>query len=265
MISSFSNPLIKKIRKLREKKYREEWDQFFVEGSKFVGEALTEKWAIDQVVYAPELIKGNFGVRLLGQLKKKTKIFEEVTPEIFNHLVSKESIQGIAAVCRKRHLLIDSLKVEPGDLWIALDEVQDPGNLGTILRTSDSVGARGIILLDHSTDQYDPAVIRASMGALFSQKIYACSLTEFEVWKRKNQIPVIGTSGSSSVNYHSFMYTFPMVLLMGSERQGLSAEHLKVCDTVVKIPMVGKSDSLNLAIATGIVLYEIFNQKRDLG
>jgi len=144
-----------------------------------------------------------------------------------------------------------------------LDEVQDPGNLGTILRTSDAVGAQGIILLNHSTDPFDPAVVRASMGAIFSQIIVKSTFEEFSEWKTINQIPVVGTSGKADNEYRALNYPFPMVLLMGSERQGLSKEHYRICDEVVSIPMVGKSDSLNLAIATGVILYEIFYQKRE--
>jgi TrmH family RNA methyltransferase len=146
------------------------------------------------------------------------------------------------------------------DLYIALDAVQDPGNLGTILRTSDAVGGKGVILLDHSTDPFDLATVRGSMGAIFSQQLVKATLAEFGEWKKRCKCKVIGTSGAATHTYHQYPFSMPMVLLMGSERQGLTEAHVALCDDVVKIPMVGRSDSLNLAIATAVVLYEIFNQ-----
>ncbi|TLN13658.1 RNA methyltransferase, partial [bacterium] len=153
--------------------------------------------------------------------------------------------------------------VMAGDCWVVLDSVADPGNLGTILRTSDSTGCRGVILLDQSTDPYDPSCIRASMGALFSQTLVKASFEEFTDWKRSTGIQVVGTSDKAQQNYHSYDYPRNLALLMGSERQGLQAKPLEICDSVVRIPMVGNSDSLNLAVATAVVLYEIFNQKQE--
>lgn len=263
MISSFSNPLIKHIRKLRDRKYRRETDSFFIEGSKFVGEGFYSKWEIEKAIYSIPLVRGDFGIKLLQDLANDSVELEEVTPEIYKHLVVKENIQGIGAIFKQKHFGIEKQQVRPGELWIALDEVQDPGNLGTILRTSDAVGAKGVILLDQSTDPYDPTSMRASMGAFFSQIIISSSLAQFANWKKTQDISVIGTSGYAREDYHAFRYTLPIVLLMGSERQGLTEDHLSMCDAIVKIPMKGRSDSLNLAIATGVILYEIFNQVRD--
>ena len=145
------------------------------------------------------------------------------------------------------------------------DSIQDPGNLGTILRTLDAVGGSGLILLDHSTDPYDATALRASMGAVFSQQLVRASFSDFARWKQAGNFQLVGTSGSAREDYHEFSYPDPMVLLMGSERLGLQEEHLKLCDGLVAIPMVGRSDSLNLSVATGVVLYEIFNQRRQTG
>ena len=155
-------------------------------------------------------------------------------------------------------------QVQPGAdaLWIALDSVADPGNLGTILRTSDAVGGKGIVLLDHSTDPYDPTAIRASMGAVFSQQLVRASLAEFARWKQHTPCAVIGTSDKAASDYQAVRYPAPLIVLMGSERQGLQEAHYQLCDDVVRIPMMGRSDSLNLAVATAVVLYEVFNQRR---
>jgi TrmH family RNA methyltransferase len=141
--------------------------------------------------------------------------------------------------------------------------VADPGNLGTILRTCDGAGAHGVILLDHSTDPYDPTAMRASMGAIFTQKLVKTDFDHFSAWIKAFSIAVIGTSGASEVDYHSFQYPKQFVLLMGSERQGLAENYLALCSQVISIPMLGYNDSLNLAVAAGVVLYEIYNHVRD--
>ena len=163
---------------------------------------------------------------------------------------------------RQQWLSLEEIQPGAGDLWVALDEVADPGNLGTILRTHDAVGGKGVILLGHATDPYDPSAARASMGALFSQCLVRASFEEFSAWKQKLNIPLIGTSDSAQIDYQKIHYPASMVLLMGSERQGLDEAHIRLCDSMVRIPMVGTSDSLNLAVATAVVLYEIFNQRR---
>jgi TrmH family RNA methyltransferase len=264
MITSFSNPLVKEIRKLRERKYRQDSGIFFIEGAKLVGELVNENWQIESLIVSFDLLKSEFARELVDDLKNRDISIIEVSADVFQHLSNKDGPQGIGSTARQIHRSIKDGIILENDLWIALDEVQDPGNLGTILRTSDAVGAKGVILLDHSTDPYDPAAIRASMGAFFSQKVIECTLSDFTEWKRKSNFKMIGTSGSSNQDYHSFLYPPSMILLMGSEREGLSPEHYAICDAVVKIPMVGKSDSLNLAIATGIVIYEIFNQHRHI-
>jgi len=165
-------------------------------------------------------------------------------------------------VLRQQWITLEQVNVQPGEIWVALDEVADPGNLGTILRTSDAVGGKGVILLDHATDPYDPTAIRASMGALFSQALVKAGLDEFARWKGQRGAALIGTSGAAQRDYRQVSYPDGVVVLMGSEREGLSEKHIALCDQIVRIPMVGRSDSLNLAVATGVVLYEIFNQRR---
>ena len=145
-----------------------------------------------------------------------------------------------------------------------LDAVADPGNLGTIMRTADAVGCRGIILLGHSTDPYDPTAVKASMGALFSLELFQSDWQPFAQWQRDHRITLVGTSDHAETDYQAIKYRRPLVLLMGSERHGLSSEMMTACDHLVQIPMVGRSDSLNLAVASAVMLYEIFNQNRKL-
>lgn len=267
MITSFANERIKNLRKLHERKAREESGLFFVEGLRVVAEAVEQKAGVAELVIAPGLLKSAFGKELVESQRARGVEVLEVSDEVFLRLSLKEGPQGLAAVVRQRWKKLEEIDFPPrsgvsSGTWVALDSVADPGNLGTIMRTHDAVGGEGIILLDQSTDPYDPSAVRASMGALFTQSLVKATLAQFSAWKHQVDVPVIGTSGAAAVEYTACRYPPRMVLLMGSERQGLQDAHLALCDEVVSIPMAGRSDSLNLAVATAVVLYEIFNQRR---
>lgn len=263
MITSTSNPAIKSIRKLADRKDRRQTGLFFVEGLRNVGEAVQQGWDLETLVVSPELLVSLFGQQLVDQAVSAGSTVLEVSADVFAYLSAKEGPQGIAAVGRQRWTQLVDVQLAPGDTWIALDSIQDPGNLGTILRTCDATGCRGVILLDQSTDPYDPGAIRASMGAIFNTPVVKTTYTDFARWKRDQLVPVIGTSDKAPLDYHAYKYPPAHVVLMGSERQGLQEHHTAICDAVVSIPMAGTSDSLNLAAATAVVLYEIYNQRRD--
>jgi RNA methyltransferase, TrmH family len=267
VITSFVNERIKSIRKLQDRKAREESGLFFLEGLRVVAEAIDQGAELDTLVVSPDLLKSAFGQDLVARQRAQGTSLLEVSSDIFKRLSLKEGPQGLAAVARQHWTPLEQVTFRPRSglasrTWVALDSVADPGNLGTILRTHDAVGGEGIILIDQSTDPYDPSAARASMGALFTQSLVKASLAQFRAWKQHTGIAVVGTSGAADSDYASFRYPDQMVLLMGSERQGLQEAHLALCDAIVSIPMVGASDSLNLAAATAVVLYEIFNQRR---
>ncbi len=263
IITSTANPRIKSIRKLRERKARQESGCFYAEGLRIVVEAVQQSAPVETLITAPELLTSPVGQKLLEEQRKKGVEVLEVSPDVFQTIAMKEAPVGIAAVIRQEWLALDQVQVLPGDLWVALDEVADPGNLGTILRTNDAVGGKGLILLDRSTDPYDPTAIRASMGALFSQRLVKASFDEFAAWKKSRGVFLVGTSGASQTGYQEMAYPDKLVVLMGSEREGLSEAHMRSCDAMVRIPMIGRSNSLNLAVATALVIYEVFHQKRE--
>jgi TrmH family RNA methyltransferase len=155
-------------------------------------------------------------------------------------------------------------RLTPGDElgWVALHLVRSAGNLGPILRTSDAEGGAGVILLGEEVDPYAPAVVRATMGALYTQRFVRTTLAAFARWRRRHGCLVIGTSPTAPTDYHALAYRAPVILLMGEERRGLPAPLQALCDQLVRIPMVGGGDSLNLGVATGVMLYELFNQRR---
>lgn len=262
-ITSTANPRVKAIRKLRDRKERTQSGLFYIEGLRIVAEALQQNAAVETVLTAPELLSSEYGAELVNEATARGIPLLEVSPSVFESFSLKEGPQGIAAIVRQNWQNLEEIGAMRGDLWVALDAVADPGNLGTILRTADSCGARGVILLDNSTDPYDPTAIRASMGAIFSQRLARASFESFIEWKTRHNIALIGTSDKAAQDYHYFDYPDTLVLLMGSERMGLHPRAVQACDMLIRIPMLGRSDSLNLAVATGVTLYEILNYRRD--
>lgn len=262
MISSRTNPRIKEIRRLRQRSERERTGRFFVEGIHLVAAALQARAPVELLVVAPDLLTSPFARELLRTQWGSSSDRLEVTGEVFETLAFKEVAQGIGAVAGQRWERIEEVSPASGSYWVALDGVQYPGNLGTVLRTCDAVGCEGVLLLDHTTDPYDPAAARASMGAVFSQRLVRATWEQFVDWKARCGCRVVGTSPSAPTDYQGVCYCPPFVLLMGCERGGLGAERQAVCDQVVRIPMAGRCDSLNLAVSTSVVLYEAFNQHR---
>lgn len=263
-ISSTANTQIKEIKKLQTRKERVETGQAYIEGLRIVIEAFEAGMDIQRLIFCPSLLVSQAGRKLVDTFSADSpENMISVTESVFRHLSSKDGPQGLAAVIKQKWSRLEMLEPKPGQLIIALDEVADPGNLGTIIRTADAGGADTIILLDNCTDPYDPTSIRASMGALFDVSIIRCTFEDFVMWKKRNKVTVIGAAGSAETDYHFAKYPEKMVLMMGSERQGLSPRYMEISDQLVSIPMKGRGDSLNLAIATGIMIYEILNHRRD--
>lgn len=264
MISSTSNPRIKAIRKLADSKERSATNTFLAEGLRVVGQAVDSNAQIQELLYCDELLVSEYGKSLVEKLKGNPTVeVLEVSKEVFESLARKDKPQGIAAIIRQKWANLNELSGIHTGIWVALEAVQNPGNLGTVLRTCDAVGAKGLILLDHSTDPYDPAAIKASMGAIFTIPVFKADQPTLQTFLRQNPaIFTIGTSDKAEQDCFEFNYPDPLLLLMGSEREGLSAPYQQLCQTMISIPMEGDLDSLNLSIATGVMLYQIYYQHR---
>ena len=261
LITSVSNPRVKEIRKLRERKEQKRTGLFYMEGTRIVGEALEKGAEIEMLVVCPELLKTDYSMELWQKAQKQGLDILEVSRPVFESLAVKENPQGLAAVAKARFYTLQDLNTSHG-IIVALTEIADPGNLGTIIRTADAVDAQGVILIGDCTSPYDIGSIRGTMGAIFSTKIIRTTLPEFLAWKQRTGLQLIGTSDKSATDYVDIAYADPVILLMGSERAGMSPEEFEACDEIAAIPMMRSSDSLNLAVATGIMLYQIFNQHR---
>ena len=261
IITSRHNTKVKQFRALLRRAERERTQLALIEGLRLVTEALRLPNLVRQIVVAPELLKNSHGRELVRVHAKRGVPIVTVSTEVFASFSQKDGPQGIAAVIVQRWEALDRIRLAGGDIWVALEATQDPGNLGTILRSCDATGCRGVILLDHATDPYDPTALRVSMGAIFSQRLVKTSFRAFAEWKSLHRYTLIGTSDAAALNYREIAYPSPMILLMGSERQGLLPDHQALCESMVNIPMRGSCDSLNVAIATAVVLYEILDQR----
>ena len=260
IISSKSNQYIKFIRQLRQRKEREKSGKFYIEGLRLIGEALRTDFPLESILFSSDLLISDFGWKAIEDGKKKGIDIIEVTEDVFQTFAFKEGPQGIAAVGFQKWANIKELHHLEG-LWIALDNVQDPGNLGTIMRSLDGAGGKGLILLGNSPDPYHPTSVRSSTGAAFSLVIGKAGLKEFSEWKSKEGVPLIGTVCGEAANYRKYNYPQDMILLMGSEQKGLSKELVEMCEGLVTIPITGSVDSLNLACAASIVLFEIYTKR----
>lgn len=264
MIASRHNPAVRQVRALTHKRARDQTGLFLVEGIRLVAQALAVGAPVQELIVAPELLTSEFARELVVRSQATGISCLDVSPDAFMSLSVREHAQGLAAVVRQRWARLAEILPAQDARWVALWEPQDPGNLGTILRTSDAVGAAGVILLGASTDPHDPTAVRASMGAIFSQRLVRATFAEFMRWASERGCAVVGAAGVGAIDYRAYRYAAPFALLMGSEQHGLTSEQQAACTAVVRIPMVGESDSLNLAVATSVILYEAFHQLGQL-
>ncbi len=249
-ITSLSNPLVKKARALRHRKTRGETDLFLVEGLHHVGEVMEAGWDVESILYAPDLLTSEFGTSLLASPDAK---LQPVSREVMESLADKENPQGILAIVHQRHLRLSD--VPPMEKLVATVSPQDPGNVGTVLRTMDAMGADALMLVDGGVDPYHPTCVRASMGTLFWKPVVQTSFVELMDWSQERGVQRIGSSAHADTDYREFRPTIPWLLLLGSEQKGLDEEQQAACDVVISLPMRGRASSLNLAVAASILLY----------
>jgi TrmH family RNA methyltransferase len=255
LITSLSNPLIKQARALHQRKARLESDSFLVEGIHHVGQAVEAGWEVDAVIYAPELLTSAFARDLIARLGAQP---QPVSAQVMESLADKDNPQGILAIVRQKHIGLKDLRSVT--TAAAVVSPQDPGNVGTILRTLDAVGADALFLLDGGVESYHPTVIRSSMGTIFWKPVVQASFDEFIEWSRRGNYQLIGTSSHGDVDYQTLIPRTPWILMLGNEQKGLATEQTHACDVTVSLPMKGRVSSLNLAVAAGILLYQYSNK-----
>ena len=258
VITSKENEIVKNIKKLKDKKYRDEENKFIVEGIKMVQEAIKENAKISKIVICEDCINdGSIKQELLYEIAKHDCIY--VSQKVFQTITDVTNPQGILAVVEKENRE-DSISYDE-DVIVVLDGVQDPGNLGTILRTIDSVNLKQVILSEKTADPYNPKVVRSTMGAIYRVNIIRVK-TICDTLKniKKHKYDIVATSLETDKSIYDIKYK-NKVIIIGNEANGVSKEVLDLSNEKVKIPMLGKTESLNAAVATGIILYEYVRGK----
>ena len=258
VITSLTNDRVKLIRSLDMRKARRETGLFVAEGASVLMTARENGWRPQILVHGAEARENRAHRDLIDWALREGSEGLEVSRAVLEKLAAKENPQNLMGVFEQRWAALPQTKsLEKSALWIALDEIRDPGNLGTIMRTVDAVGADGVILVGNCCDPYQREAVRATMGSLFAVPLVKVERAAFVDWAKSWPGDRIGTHLDATADFREGDYNGPTLLIMGREGPGMSDEVAAVCNRLVKIPMAGKLDSLNLAVATALMLYEV--------
>lgn len=258
VITSRANPLIKELRDLKRRKGQAKSGQVFVEGIQPVLQALDANARVDYLIVAPELLTSESALQAIKKQRDIGTRIVNVSGAVFESLADREHPSGLAAAVSPSQYTLQVLPITAASVYLALYEVGNPGNLGTIIRSADAFGGSGVILIGDTTDPYHPTAIQASRGAVFSVPVVRIqAIVELLDWCRARDINCITASDSAPMPvWHAELRT-PLVFVLGSEGKGLPQGLVSVSDLSVSIPMQGEIDSLNLAVAASVLLYEV--------
>jgi TrmH family RNA methyltransferase len=256
-VTAFSNTTVKLLRSLRDKKARRAEGLFLAEGLRIIAEARDSGRLPEILAFSAEGARHPLAADIIAATEATGGEAIETTPEILSKMSGKDNPQMLLGAFRQPSTSLERIDRAKAPLWIVAQALRDPGNIGTILRTGDAVGAGGLILIDDSADPFSVEAVRASMGAVFTQEIATARWPEFVAWLRSGDGQLVGTSLKASQAYLEAEYRQPCFLLIGNEQQGLPEEYEAECDLLVKIPMAGRADSLNAAVAAAVMVFAI--------
>ncbi|HEX8841153.1 MAG TPA: RNA methyltransferase [Sphingomicrobium sp.] len=256
-VTAFSNPTVKRLRSLRDKKARRSEGLFLAEGLRIIAEARDSGRLPEIIAFSPEGARHQLAAEIIAATEAAGGDAVETTADILSKMSGKDNPQMLLAAYRQPGASLERIERGKAPLWICAQALRDPGNIGTILRTGDAVGAGGLILIDDCADPYSVEAVRASMGAIFTQDVAVTRWPEFLSWLRSGQGQLVGTSLKATQDYLDAKYKRPCFLLIGNEQQGLPADYEAQCDLLVKIPMAGRADSLNAAMAAAVMAFAI--------
>ena len=262
IITGFSNPTVKRIKSLRDKKHRRREGRFLAEGLRILTEAREAGHVPETLVLSDRAEPHPLIDALERDVWARGGEVIETSVDILEKLSGKSNPQTVLGVFADLPTALDAIDRSAAPIWLVAQEIRDPGNLGTMLRTGDAVGAGGLILLDDCTDPFSVEAVRASMGALFTQAIARANGADFLAWLREGPGQLVGTSLQTETDYQTPVYAPPVFILTGNEARGLPGDYEAACDLLVRMPMLGKADSLNAAVATAVMAYEVLNQLR---
>lgn len=256
-VTAFSNSTVKLLRSLRDKKARRAEGLFLAEGLRILAEARDSGRLPEIVAFSAEGAKHPLAAEIIAATEAAGGDAIETSADILSKMSGKDNPQMLIGAYRQPDTALERIDRDTAPLWIVVQALRDPGNIGTILRTGDAVGAGGLILIDDCADPFSVEGVRASMGALFTEQIATARWPEFLSWLRAGEGQLVGTSLKATQDYLEAEYRRPCFLLIGNEQQGLPADYEAECDLLVKIPMAGRADSLNAAIAAAVMAFAV--------
>jgi TrmH family RNA methyltransferase len=256
-ITGFSNPTVKLLRSLRDKKHRKREGKFLAEGLRLLTDARESGRVPEMLVMASGREEHPLLEALMADVEAVGGEVLETSPDILSKITGKDNPQAVLGVFAEFDTGLGALDRSAAPIWLVAQALRDPGNLGTMLRTGDAAGAGGLILIDKCADPFSAEAVRASMGAVFTQKIAQAPWSEFIGWLREAEGQLVAASLRDAVPYRGAPYQAPCFILVGNESRGLPEEYEAACDLRVTIPMRGRADSLNAAIAGAVLAYEV--------
>lgn len=258
-LTSAQNPRIKTLLHLRDKKERDATGLFLVEGYRELKRAIDAGVQFESIYVCPELFLGTNETSLISQVTAPVFALPDF---LFEKISYRDRPDGLVGVAYQMKTPLSAIKVKSPALYVVAEAIEKPGNLGTILRSSDAVGASGVIVCDRCTDIYNPNVVRASVGTLFTLPVIETSSDEALAWLKNNNIQIVSATPSTELNYTDAALSGDVAIVVGTEQLGLSQKWLDSADIRIKIPMEGVADSLNVAMATTLLLYEALRQRK---
>ncbi|HVH48901.1 MAG TPA: RNA methyltransferase [Sphingomicrobium sp.] len=256
-VTAFSNSTVKRLRSLRDKKARRAEGLFLAEGLRIIAEARDSGRLPEIIAFSAEGARHKLAAEIIAATEAAGGEAIETDPDILSKMSGKDNPQMLVAAYRQRTATLTDIDRSAAPLWLVAQALRDPGNIGTILRTGDAAGAGGLILIDDSADPFSVEAVRASMGAIFTQLVATARWDEFLPWLRAGPGQLVGTSLRTSQDYIEANYKKPCFILIGNEQQGLPAAYEDACDLLVKIPMAGRADSLNAAMAAAVMAFQV--------
>lgn len=266
-ITSLQNAKIKQVVRLRQRNERDETDQFLIEGYRELLRFSEKGNKPLELYYCPELFLGTNEKTLIANLSGPNTALFECSADVFKKISYRDRPDGLLAIAKQIHLTLNDLHAKlPKDrppFLVVAEAIEKPGNLGTILRSSDASGVDGVILCDKCTDIHNPNVVRASVGTLFTVPVYEATSSEALAWLKSHHIAVAAATPSATLEFTKADFKQGIAIAVGTEQLGLSEKWMREADLQVKIPMQGIADSLNVATATTLLLYEVLRQRHD--
>ncbi len=259
-ITSTSNQTIKGLLHLQKSNERKSRNLIVIEGIRELNLAVVAGFQIQSLFYCPEIVDKTEWETLSKKLSSNVEI-NELTAEVFNKIAYRNDCGGVVALSIPKILKLSDIKLSKNPLIIVLETVEKPGNLGAILRTADAANYDAVLVCDNQTDIYNPNVIRSSLGCIFTNQVVSCTSEEAIRWMKEKKIRIYSTALTATKSYHQTDYTLPTAIVMGSEANGLTDLWLKESDKLIKIPMRGKVDSMNVSASAAIVMYEALRQR----